>query len=299
MKQDHRHLFTALFSATTVAILAGCDWSSGGGADGFNSSRITASVAGVYRSQTAGGPLVTNYESDASGGVEVIKDEQIGVGDDNATTFSAKLSKETVLPGSVKVFGGGIVFSDDGNGNLVGNPQGTGSIVYDNGAISVRFAGTDAPDSGALITADYSYSLQFNSSVSSGASATTIYSFNVQQAGDSIRFVDNNGDSYTGKLGGSQVSGNPATDANLTERLQFEVNGTSRGIPVKISGIFTVDLTVQPGNSETITITSTSNDSGSSQTQERDIQIYGSTSLQIDGTWIEPNAQGNVRGVVY
>jgi hypothetical protein len=292
MKRSIARVVPAVITLGVSLALMGCDWSSGGGADGFNSSRIANSVAGVYRAPTAGSPLVTDYASDGSGGVQTVSGERIGTGDGSRTTFSGTLSRVVVVPGTVKVFGSGFTFSDDGSGNLVGSPSGSGSITYDNGAISVDFGGT-APDSGDAITVDYSYQAEFNAGVGSGASATTIYSFSVRQNGDRVTFTDNNGDSYSGRLGGSSIDGDPASDTRLRERIQYEVAGSSRGIAVKITGTFTVDLSVQGVATETDVVTD-----GDTTIERETVQPYAVTELRMDGTWIEPNAQGNVRGVV-
>lgn len=293
MKNERlRAASVGLVAVVMLTAAGGCDWSSGGGADGYNTSRIRSSVAGVYRA-SGGGPLVRDFETDNGSSSYEVKNENVATGNGSSTVFSGRLANNGVLANTLLITGGGYSFTDNGEGVLIGSPAGSGSVTYSTGAYSLDFAGT-APASGAPIRANYAYQPNAQSTAKSGASATTIYSFNVQQTGDRIRIIDNNGDAYEGRLGSTQVNQVIATGENqesIQGSIQFEANGNSRGIPIKIAGTFNVVETVLYERATTIEV---NGESGTlSDGQEEYARFSG---LTMEGTWIEPRAQGNISG---
>ena len=88
-------------------------------------------------------------------------DEDIGNGDGATKTFTATLvfkaggAKRTCFAIVVNDTAETEIFTDDYNGNLVGNQGGTGTINYTTGAISVTF--NTAPAGGQDILVDYQY----------------------------------------------------------------------------------------------------------------------------------------------
>lgn len=90
----------------------------------------------------------TGYEQQ-----EAVADENVGTGNGTDKTFTATLAKAPALVGSVEITDGTETFSDDGLGRLTGSAGGSGTVVYDTGAVSVTFNAAPADES--AITADY------------------------------------------------------------------------------------------------------------------------------------------------
>jgi len=94
-----------------------------------------------------------------------IDDEVIGTGDDSKVIFAGNLANHPIVPGSLSITDGVETFTDDGAGALIGDgggasPASEGTINYNTGAYSVQFA--VAPETGAVITADYAYTGEGN-----------------------------------------------------------------------------------------------------------------------------------------
>ncbi len=134
---------------------SGCDWTSGGGVESWSERWNWVNFSGVYRNP--GGYLVSDFSS-ARTMSETVGNTSSGAGggdpegdasrvesfahDPNVPSATQNLSNTPIVPGSVSVStSGDISFSDDGAGNLIGNPRGTGSIVYDSGRITLNFQG--------------------------------------------------------------------------------------------------------------------------------------------------------------
>jgi hypothetical protein len=94
----------------------------------------------------------------------LIDAESIGTGAGGTTKrFQYSLQYTTVRAGTITIKTGDTIpqiVTDDGNGNLVGDVDGTGNntINYQNGAIDVTF--TTAPANGVTIIAQYNYDLE-------------------------------------------------------------------------------------------------------------------------------------------
>lgn len=290
-----------MVSMVGLGLVAGCDWSSGGGVDSYstNPDVVNTTVSGVYRSPNPGDPIVTDYRSQATSPgsttdvTRAVRGESLGTGNGVKTVFSGKFRQSDLVAGSVLITGAGYSFTDDGSGNLVGSPGGSGSITYSTGAWSVDFGGF-APAPGAQLTGNYEYNtteVSKGSSVKSGASSTTIFSFNVTQVGNRITIVDNNGDRYEGQLTSTQVIDQQSVSEeqqNVRKAVQFEAEGISRGVAVRIVGVFNVQEVIF-FSQEFV-----ANDEELAVTTEEFARII---SLTMDGTWIEPNAAGDVGAI--
>ncbi len=77
--------------------------------------------------------------------------ESVGTGDGTTTLFNYTTAQAPVYKGSILITDGTSVISDDGNGNLVGD--GDGSVNYAAGTISASF--TAAPANAAAVTLTY------------------------------------------------------------------------------------------------------------------------------------------------
>lgn len=298
---------TAMMNCLLVAglggaglLMTGCDWTSGGGVNDFNTGDVNIQVSGVYRAANPGDPIVTDFSSRAeapSTGPASVSDERIATGNGSSTVFSGSFNNNNIVAGSVLISGAGYSFSDNGDGTLTGAPAGSGSVSYESGGFSVDFAGI-APSSGDALRASYQHTVTSEDApVESGASATTIYTFNVEQIGNRIRITDNNGDAYEGQISSSRVESRSTvaetqegdtetTEQDVQSSVQFSAEGSSRGIPVRIVGVFNIQST--EFFSESISITQ----SEASLSQESFAVIR---SLTLDGTWIEPGAQGDIQ----
>jgi hypothetical protein len=270
----------ALIGLMSAALITGCDWEGSGEDTGWNSSSIDVDFSGVYRAPgTAGGYVVTK----SSGSSVVSESKTIGTGNGSNKGFGGTLHAP-VRAGSVVVQAGGIVLSDSAaNGALTGT-GGSGSIAYESGQIAVTF--NTAPSAGTPIVARYGY----GSVHASGASAG-IVSLTVQQAGNTMTIIDNNGDRYTGKLGGKTIASQrqvTETQQQISEVYQFSASGTSRGVAVKMQGTFQAQVTVY--------FSENYNSQGQSFAYSL-TELYRTANLAMDGTWIEPNTSATINGI--
>lgn len=277
--------------AALAAGIAGCNWETGNDATSWSSAYNWVNFSGVYRG-LGGGLLVTDYTSTPSipGVTNVYSaSESGGTMPKQGTKASGKVAHRPIVPGSVMItVGNNATLSDPGKaGILTGN--GTGSVNYEGGTWSIEIdVGLADWDKANPIKVSYSYTVSRDGSSSggaeSGATRISIYSFNVNQQGQKLTIVDNNGSTFSGTI--SQIrslSGAQNTDIGQVagdEQSQrakityyeselpadgdmivanFEASGTSAAyIPVKIVGTF--EGAVVAG-------------------------IF--TSRQLDGTWIE------------
>ena len=159
-------LITLLVCVSSVLFL-GCegDWTAGGGVESWNARYNWVNFSGVYR-KSGTGFLVSNYSSESKETItEVIGDTTEGTGGtpgesaSRTETFAIVTNQASanwtlrfppVKPGSVQVSAPDRTFSDDGEGNLVGNPRGSGSISYESGVLSLVFT-IPAPPAGDVV----------------------------------------------------------------------------------------------------------------------------------------------------
>ena len=301
-----------LAGAGLIGFTTSCEWSASGSGSSWSGDDSWVDFNGVYKASD-GGVLVKTSAAGAaiSGGsnatvVAENASQVIGTGDNTALSFSSTLSHTPIVPGSVFISDGVAgfeTFSDPaGDGHLVGNQGGTGTINYDTGLLNITF--NLPPGSGAPITCTY----QFNAGSSGGGggssgggsglgsgSSLPVYSFTVFQQGNLLTITDSNGATYTGKLGDVSSSGGVDNGgANVfsgdTVSAQFTANGISaNGRSVEIVGVLQGVLTTGTGSGGSSGGTST----GTMATQWK----MGGLSLQ--GTWIEDGGAvtGDIDGV--
>lgn len=218
-----------ILAAATVGALAlvmsGCEWSGGGGDDGWSTSGMSSDISGTYKA-TDGGFVVKT-----AGSGNVNKSEGYATGNGIDKTYSRTLSEQPVVAGSVFVSGGGSeTFRDNGSGGVSGSAGGSGSINYNTGSMSITYV---TPPSGNL-TVSYQYA--------GSGSSVTLYSFNVQQNGNKVRIVTNRGDTLEGTLGvaATETVVSESSTNSVATVYQFSASGSSGGKGVQMTGVFNV-----------------------------------------------------------
>jgi hypothetical protein len=222
----------------------GCEWESSGDENSWNSDFNAryewVDFSGVYRAEGENGYLVKSYAPPSTSAASLDSwSESIGTGSNFFSSFSATLSHIPVTPGSIVVSDGFESFLDtDGDGLLVGDHGGTGSINYDTGIIQVSFNSAPAP--GQSIIVDYQYYVPGSSENPQPGSTDPIYTFLITQDADQLTFRDNYGDLYYGRITfvegtGGDDSGAVAGDVNAT----FEVKGNGIWISGTLTGTYT------------------------------------------------------------
>lgn len=244
MKLPSRMLVLSL----AATLLMGCEggWTSGGGVDSWSDAYNWVNFSGVYRG-IDGGVLVTDYTATPGtpGVTNAVSGENVDTGDDGSM-YSGSLNHESIVPGSVTIIAGGYTLTDNGSGVLSGG-GGSGTIGYGSGTWSIDM-GAHIINSGVAIYANYEYTVAGSSgsgSAGSGVSGKTIYSFSVQQEGENLIIVDNNGSTYNGSFGSIRATGgadqsNQSTPAAGDAVIgSYEASGVSAaGYEVKLVGTF-------------------------------------------------------------
>lgn len=305
-----KHLIRNTLVALLSVGLAGCEWSGSGDDNSWNDSGTIANFNGSYHAN--GGYLVSDYT--ASGGTtttttggKTVIGENKGTSS-GGTSFAGSTQFFPIKPGSFRLLlnaGATGQFIDDGASKLSGqylngvNFNAHGSISYDNGTYTIV---TDTPvplPSGSTITVNYT--VEGGSSTSStttsgepGSSGVSIIAFNVQQSGNKIKIVDNNGSVYQGNLGEMRTTGNlgsGSTGATFVNGDQviasFSAAGKSKsGMYVNMTGNFQGEV---QGVS---TVTTKAGDVAVTTTS------MALANRRIMGTWIEDGGKtGNISGI--
>jgi hypothetical protein len=160
-----------------------------------------------------------------------------------------------------------------------------------NGAVS--FAGLYSPSAGnTYIVSAFSTT---NATNSPGGTAVTELTFNVEQAGNTLRITDNNGSVYTGSIGADVFLGSPTplawtnneqTAGGQTDQAQFQASGTSAaGKVVEMTGNFLAQ------SSESVSVVSDPNSTTNI------VVIQTTWNRSIGGTWLEQaGTTGNING---
>lgn len=312
-----KHLIRNAMVALMGIGLVGCEWGGGGDDNSWNSSGSIANFSGNY--QANGSYLVSEYtategvsSSTTSGGVtyNTYTGEDGGDTGANTISFSGRTDHGLVKPGSVVIVFGGVSGSahDDGSGGMEGsyvsgvtNRSVTGGhFEYDTGVWTLQLEPTGlAPNQS--ITISYSAagvatsdSGTDTSGGTGGASSFAIYAFNVQQSGNKVKIIDNNGSVYEGSLGDVRTTGNLSSSSSGSGLVAgdqviapFSAAGRSKsGMHVNMAGNF---------QGTVAGVTSVSEESGSTTTIKTSFAL---TSRVIQGTWIEDGGQtGNINGV--
>lgn len=293
--------------------LTGCEWTGGSSDNSWNDSNSLANFNGTY--QASSGYLVSEYTatsvtSTSSNGLSYAQATGESGGTASAgdkTTFSGQTVNGLIKPDTLTItFGNLGSFTDDGSGHLAGSIRrgeadsavltGTGTIKYDTGVWTITLE-PDGLASSKAITVSYSYAVSSSggsSSSSSGASGVSIFAFNVQQTGNSLKIVDNNGSLYTGSLGDVRTTGNLSSSSQGADFVNgdqvsasFSASGTSAaGKHVNMVGTF-------QGTAAGVSKVTTK--SGNSVTYTTSMALENRT---MTGTWVEDGGKtGNINGV--
>jgi hypothetical protein len=311
-----KHLIRNAMVALMGIGLVGCEWGGGGDDNSWNSSGSIANFSGNY--QANGSYLVSEYtategvsSSTTSGGVTYnTYSEDGGNTGANKVSFSGRTGHGLVKPGSVVIVFGGVSGSayDNGSGGMAGSyvlgvtnsPVTGGHFEYDTGVWTLQLAPPGLPVNQS-ITISYSAAgvatddgSDDDSGGTGGASSFAIYAFNVQQSGNKVKIIDNNGSVYEGSLGDVRTTGNLSSSSSGSGLVAgdqviapFSAAGRSKsGMHVNMAGNF---------QGTVAGVTSVSEASGSTTTIKTSFAL---TSRVIQGTWIEDGGQtGNINGV--
>jgi hypothetical protein len=310
-----KHLIRNAFVAVLSVGLAGCEWSGGGDSNSWNDSGTIANFNGNYHA--SGGYLVSDYSASASSTTSSSDaltyvshtGEDGGNNGANRVSISGKTVYGSVKPGSVTIVFGSVSGSAHDNGTsgmsgsfVVGStnlPVTGGSFEYQTGVWTLQFAPPGLPINQS-ISLNYSAAggastSSSGTSGSSGASGgVTIYAFNVQQSGNKLKIIDNNGSVYEGSFGDMRTTGNlgsgsqGGTFVNGDEVIaSFSASGKSAaGVYVNMTGNF--QGTVQG-------VSTVTTKSGSSTITTTSMAL---SNRRIIGTWIEDGGKtGSISGV--
>ena len=314
MKHLTRYALVALVSVA----LAGCEWGGGGNGNSWNDSNNIANFNGSYTGN--GGYLVSDYSVSSSssattvtsGGVTYTQySESGGNTGGNTVLIQGKTLHGSLKAGTLSVFIGSVSLSahDNGNNTMSGsyvigptNISISGHVDYDTGVWSLLLAPPGiAPNQEISQTYQASGGATGSSSPSSdagggsGASGVSIYSFNVQQAGNKIKIIDNNGSVYEGQIDTSRTTGN--LDAN--SQGSVFVNGDQVIASFTASGKSASGMYVNmTGNFQgTVSGVSTVTEHSSNNTVVRKTSM-AIENRRIMGTWIEDGGKtGSISGV--
>lgn len=287
--------------AVLSAGLSGCEWDS---SSGTNSRYNFVNFSGVYRGIN-GGLLVTDYSSELStpsgegsvGSTNNVASEQIATGNGIKDQFAGSLDQNNVVAGTLTIEAQGTVFTftdpEPFDGVLVAAEGASGNINYNSGAWSLDFNGL-APDNGKKIVASYKYYLEPESTdpdtgtgsgtrgnATSGVSGAEIYSFTIEHYGNDLRVIDNNGKTYSGKLG----------DVRSTSGVNQD--STTASVDAGDSFIANYDVTGKSAAGKSVTMAGTLQGVVQSVSGQSGIL----DSRQMFGTWIEANGvNGDIQG---
>lgn len=245
-------------------IFAGCEWSSGGGAQTWNDRENFVDFSGSYKASD-GGVLVRQFgagsgaTTNTTTTTNTVSGELLATGDGSTTAFSGVLAHPTLIRGSLTIVVGGYLFNDTagtaaGTVALTVTPAdgSSGTINYNTGVWSLSFPAPIA--SGTQILAAYQY-LSTTSVVTpnQGNHGDPIYSFVLYQQGNTIQIVDSNNSKYEGYIGSVRTTGGTPIDLDPSSQkaapttgpivAQFYVTGYSQGYNVQITGVLQGTLT--------------------------------------------------------
>lgn len=229
--------------------LVGCSWDTGDDADSWSSSYDWVNFSGVYRAADESALTQTTTQSSSettttsgTGATTANTNRPTAPGTANGSGISRISAAGTLSPGNVEPLSVRInlyaangnlhsSYADDGNGNLVGGLA-PGVIVYKYGTWSVDFSSSMGAPEGGTWSATYRYytddgsgssggnndtstttTTDGSSSTSTHTTSAAVYYFNVQHKAQYLTLIDDNGLSYSGRIGKMQsASGAQNTD---------------------------------------------------------------------------------------
>lgn len=309
-----KHLIRKALIALLGVGMAGCEWSGGGDSNSWNDTGTLANFNGTYHGN--GNYLVSAYSvSSVATGSGPIYSDVNGEGAGSAalgnTTFSGSTANRPIRPGSVTLVLSGDLgsFRDNGSGALSGQYHtrsgdsflynATGTVDYNNGQWTLTLQSGAPLGQDATFSISYSYSSGSGSGSgssigSAGSSGVTIYSFTVQQAGNKIKIIDNNGSIYQGSMGEMRTTGNLGTGSTGATF----VNGDQVIAPFSASGRSAAGMNVNmTGNFQGTVqgVTTVSERSGSTIVRTTSMAL---SNRRIIGTWIEDGGKtGDISGI--
>lgn len=270
-------------AAGAAAVLVGCDWEAGSGAETVSNRYNWVNFSGVYRA-VSGTFLVGEFGAGGSATTNTIAGERVATAVAGQSTYAGVFSRRRVLPNTVQIVAGVFTLTDNGAGVLSGSGK-TGSIVYQTGAWSIDLLGA-WPPAGTPILASY----QYLDDADAGNSGRGVFTFSITQSGNSLTIVDSSGATYSGRISSIRSTGGVSSDEPSATPLQpavgdtliasFEAEGRSgAGVAVKIVGTLSGTVAGTTGGGTTAA------------------QIY-LNNRRLQGTWIEATGRtGDIVGV--
>lgn len=256
--------FCILHSAFFILFLAGCEWSSGGGATTWNDRENFVDFSGNYKASD-GGVLVRLFgagsgsTTNTTTATNTVSGEVLGAGDGSSTAFSGALAHHPPIPGTLTIVVGGYRINDPGTASAgtvaltVTPADGTsGTLNLNTGIWSLQFVSPIA--SGTPFLAAYQYLSTTNVvTPNQGNHGNPIYSFILYQQGNKIQIIDSCNSKYEGTIGSVRTTGgypidldpsNPGTPPTTGPIVaQFSATGYSQGYNVQIVGVLQGTLT--------------------------------------------------------
>ncbi|MBQ7667672.1 MAG: hypothetical protein IJS46_06730 [Kiritimatiellae bacterium] len=210
------------FAAALAALVAGCEWTSTSSSDSWSGSYDAMNFAGTYRSSAS-----LTSSSGESDGSPVAYSESIG--SISSKSFSGKLSKTPVVPGSVVIsVSDGFSYHDDSAANIVDDNGNTvGAISYSGGGVSLSFSGQKT----GSVSVSYSY---YPGTTTAGTDAATsdstlsnISSITVSQSGQNLSMTTNTGLKMSGKFTAVRQTSGTEDSTVKTFNAQFQVSSSN------------------------------------------------------------------------
>ncbi len=276
--------WVTLGALAMLVAVAGCDWEAGSSADSTSTRYGAVNFSGIYRA-SGGAVLISNYTTVDTSTNTVT--ETIGKTAAGKPVYAGTFGRTPVIASTVQITVGSIVVTDDGSGALAGGGV-TGTIIYATGAWSIDLSPVDRSNE-LTIRATYQYEAAGTPNTPSGTTGVSgrpIFALNVDQQGNNLTISDNNGATYTGKIGSLRdVSGGSLNTPNSSGTLSGEVIADFRASGVSAAG---VKVTIV-GTLQATAATATDATTGATTTT-----VSGRKML---GTWIEPNGRtGDING---
>lgn len=251
--------FCLLPAAFCLLLLAGCEWSTGGGAQTWNDRENFVDFSGSYKNAD-GGVIVRLVGAGAGSTTNTtfstnsVTGEVLATGNGATTAFAGVLANANYKPGTLTIVVGGYRINDPSTASAVGTvtltvspADGTaGTLNLNTGAWTLSFPAPIA--NGTQFLAAY----QFLSSASvvtsnQGNHGDPIFSFVLYQQGNTIQLIDNNNSRYTGYIGNVRTTGGVPIDLDPSRPnpvpasgpivAQLFAEGASQGYSVQIAGV--------------------------------------------------------------
>lgn len=230
--------------AVGCMILAGCEWESGSTTDSTLSERYNwVNFSGVYRPQTGGRFLAAEF---GSGVTNTITGSTIATVVAGQTVYSGVLPHRNIIAATFRIVAGTKIMTTTAAGVISGD--GAGTLTAATGAWNVTLT-APLPAAGTSIVASYQ---SVDTDSGAAVSGRDVFTFTVQQSGNSLSIVDNNGAVYSGQItsikstGGStgdnpnETGGRPSPLNNDVVTASFRAEGrSSSGTGVTMVGTFT------------------------------------------------------------